>query len=188
MRTFISSHAALQGKCEPEGTDISAHDYRPGARMHAYWRMDKRATGDQRSEDQRTLPGGAPRPPRTEHDHDPAENPWPPTISPPATPSRTTPAVSSCTSTGNVTACSPGPSCWPCRPRPLWQIIEHMTDCFSYHPDWAQIDWSAVRWLNGSRPVAARPQQEPGQNNGIGHKDLIRFITPGLDGIAGSGY
>jgi len=24
--------------------------------------------------------------------------------------------------------------------------------------------------------------------NGIGHKDLIRLTTPGLDGIAGSGY
>ena len=26
------------------------------------------------------------------------------------------------------------------------------------------------------------------RDNGIGHKDLIRLITPGLNGIAGSGY
>jgi phenol hydroxylase P3 protein len=53
---FISSHAALQGKCEPEGSDVNAHDYRPGARMHAYWRMDKRATGDfNGSEDQKNF-------------------------------------------------------------------------------------------------------------------------------------
>jgi phenol hydroxylase P3 protein len=56
VQTFISSHAALQGKCEPEGSDVNAHDYRPGARMHAYWRMDKRATGDfNGSEDQKNF-------------------------------------------------------------------------------------------------------------------------------------
>lgn len=71
---------------------------------------------------------------------------------------------------------------------PFGEIIDtHMTDCFSYHPDWVKIDWSAVQWLNGSRPVVL-DRNKSLADNGIGHKDLIRFITPGLDGIAGSGY
>lgn len=66
-------------------------------------------------------------------------------------------------------------------------IDRYMTDCFSYHPDWQQIDWSKVEWLNGKTPVQLDRNKTLAEN-GIGHKDLIRFITPGLEGIAGTGY
>jgi len=46
IQTFISSHQALQGNCEPDGVDVNAPDYKPGSQMLDYWKLDKRATGD----------------------------------------------------------------------------------------------------------------------------------------------
>jgi phenol hydroxylase P4 protein len=66
-------------------------------------------------------------------------------------------------------------------------IDQHMRGCFSYHPDWHQIDWEHVVWQNGNKPLTPERNKSL-QDNGIGHKDLIRFRTPGLDGIAGTGY
>lgn len=66
-------------------------------------------------------------------------------------------------------------------------IDKYMTDCFSYHPDWAQIDWRTVVWQHSNTVFSPDPAKSLAEN-GIGHKDLIRFTTPGLDGIAGSGY
>ena len=66
-------------------------------------------------------------------------------------------------------------------------IAQHITPCYSYHPDFQHIDWKAVVWRNGSeifQPDGDRSLAD----NGIGHKDLIRFTTPGLNGIAGTGY
>ena len=71
---------------------------------------------------------------------------------------------------------------------PFSEIIDkHITDCFSYHPDFAHIDWSKVVWQNSNTVFTPDPAKSL-KDNGIGHKDLIRFTTPGLDGIAGSGY
>lgn len=71
---------------------------------------------------------------------------------------------------------------------PFAVIVEkYITDCYQFHPDFAQIDWSQVVWQNSNQeftPVWTKSLQE----NGIGHKDLIRFTTPGLNGLAGSGY
>ena len=57
---------------------------------------------------------------------------------------------------------------------------------YGYHPDFARIDWRRVEWLRGGvpwEPDLDRTLEE----NGLGHKDVIRFRTPGLDGIGGSG-
>lgn len=71
---------------------------------------------------------------------------------------------------------------------PLQSLIDgQITDCYSYHPDFQHIDWSRVTWQNGSTPFTPDFAKSL-KDNGIGHKDLIRFTTPGLDGIAGSGY
>lgn len=56
---------------------------------------------------------------------------------------------------------------------------------FAYHPDFASINWNKVEWLKSGKPW----QPEPGQTlagNGLKHKDVIRFRTPGLTGIKGS--
>lgn len=57
---------------------------------------------------------------------------------------------------------------------------------FGAHPDFAKIDWAAVQWLKSGQPW------EPDFNatfaeNGLRHKDSLRFRTPGLNGIKGSG-
>jgi phenol hydroxylase P4 protein len=66
-------------------------------------------------------------------------------------------------------------------------IDKYITDCYSYHPDFAKIDWNAVTWLNSTTPFVP-DRSKSLRENGIGHKDLIRFTTPGLNGIADTGY
>ncbi len=63
---------------------------------------------------------------------------------------------------------------------------EVMPAAFSAHPDWPQIDWEKVEWQLDGKPFTPN-MDESLKNNGIGHKSLIRFVTPGLDGIGGSG-
>ncbi len=71
---------------------------------------------------------------------------------------------------------------------PFSEIVgTHITDCYQVHPDFAHIDWSRVEWRNGTESFTPDLGKSLA-DNGIGHKDLIRMITPGLDGIAGSGY
>ncbi len=55
---------------------------------------------------------------------------------------------------------------------------------YSPHPEWEKIDWEAVTWtLDGEAFV---PNMEASlEENGIGHKSVIRFVTPGLDGLWG---
>lgn len=56
---------------------------------------------------------------------------------------------------------------------------------YGAHPDFARIDWSAVQWLKSGQPWTPDPALGLAAN-GLGHKDVIRFRTPGLTGIAGS--
>ncbi len=63
---------------------------------------------------------------------------------------------------------------------------ELIPGAFSQHPDFAQIDWDQVQWhLNGEDFV---PQRERSLiEQGVDHKSIVRFTTPGLNGINGSG-
>jgi len=63
---------------------------------------------------------------------------------------------------------------------------EVMPAAFAAHPEWSKIDWSTVEWmLDGS---SFTPDMNASlKDNGIGRKSVIRFVTPGLDGIGGSG-
>lgn len=53
------------------------------------------------------------------------------------------------------------------------------------HPDFAKIDWSAVEWMLDGEPLAPDLGKSLA-DNGVGHKSLIRFKTPGLDGYKGT--
>ncbi len=54
------------------------------------------------------------------------------------------------------------------------------------HPQFGELDWSTVQWVLDDAPL--RPVVDASlADNSIGHKSLLRFVTPGLDGIAGSG-
>ncbi|MCR6628687.1 MAG: phenol hydroxylase subunit P4 [Magnetospirillum sp.] len=53
------------------------------------------------------------------------------------------------------------------------------------HPDFARIDWSQVTWTIDGKPVQPDMAKSLAEN-GVGHKSLIRFWTPGLDGYCHS--
>jgi len=60
-----------------------------------------------------------------------------------------------------------------------------LPDIYGYHPDFAQIDWDQVEWFKSGKPWQPDPARSL-EANGLKHKDVIRFRTPGLTGIQGS--
>ncbi len=80
------------------------------------------------------------------------------------------------------------PFCWPLPPEmPFSDLVNGpMAGAFSAHPEWEQIDWDTVTWLRSGEEF--RPDMSASlADNGIGHKEIIRFRTPGLTGLKGSG-
>lgn len=47
-------------------------------------------------------------------------------------------------------------------------------------PDAAQIDWNTVEWLKSNKPFVPRFDQTLAEN-GVTHKEQLRFHTPGLN-------
>lgn len=64
-------------------------------------------------------------------------------------------------------------------------VGEVLPQFYGPHPQFKEIDWAQVRWtLNGEDFT---PDLEKSlDDNGITHKSLLRFWTPGLDGHQGS--
>ena len=60
-----------------------------------------------------------------------------------------------------------------------------LPSAFGYHPDFAQIDWAKAEWFKSGKPFAPDFDKSLA-DNGLAHKDVIRFRTPGLTGIEGS--
>ena len=56
---------------------------------------------------------------------------------------------------------------------------------YGAHPDFARIDWATVEWFKSGAPWLPDPGKSLA-DNGLQHKDVIRFRTPGLTGIGGS--
>jgi len=65
-------------------------------------------------------------------------------------------------------------------------VKEVMPAAYAPHPDWGKIDWNEVTWmLNGE---SFKPNMDASlADNGLDHKSVVRFQTPGLNGIQGSG-
>ena len=80
------------------------------------------------------------------------------------------------------------PFAWALPPAmPFGDLVEKVfAGSFAAHPDFAHIDWARVEWLKGGKPFTPDFAQSLA-DNGIGHKDCLRFRTPGLNGIKGSG-
>lgn len=79
------------------------------------------------------------------------------------------------------------PFCLPMPPDTLFgAVIEGvLPSVFGEHPDFTRIDWTTVEWFKSGQHW--RPDLDKSlAANGLGHKDVIRFRTPGLTGIAGS--
>jgi phenol hydroxylase P4 protein len=69
---------------------------------------------------------------------------------------------------------------------PFSQLVgETLTEAYGYHPDMAKVDWDQVEWTKDNEPFEPRPDASLA-DNGIQHRTLLRFTTPGLNGIAGS--
>lgn len=56
---------------------------------------------------------------------------------------------------------------------------------YSAHPDFASIDWGRVKWTIDGGEVTPDPSKSIAEN-GVGHKSLVRFWTPGISGFKGS--
>ncbi len=65
-------------------------------------------------------------------------------------------------------------------------VQEVLPAAYAPHPEWGQVNWDETEWmLDGS---SFTPNMEASlKDNGIGHKSVVRFNTPGLTGIGGSG-
>jgi len=79
------------------------------------------------------------------------------------------------------------PYAFPFPPPMLFgDLLEHVLPAtYGAHPDWSKVDWSTAEWFKSGqpwRPDATKSLAE----NGLRHKDVIRFRTPGLTGIKGS--
>lgn len=79
------------------------------------------------------------------------------------------------------------PFCLPLPPdTPFGALREAvLPGIYGYHPDFARIDWDRVEWFKSGQPWTPDPARSLA-DNGLAHKDVIRFRTPGLTGINGS--
>lgn len=79
------------------------------------------------------------------------------------------------------------PYCLPLPPdMPFGALLTQvLPGIYGYHPDFAQIDWSTAQWFKSGKPWQPDPARSLA-GNGLVHKDVIRFRTPGLTGIKGS--
>jgi phenol/toluene 2-monooxygenase (NADH) P4/A4 len=63
-------------------------------------------------------------------------------------------------------------------------VKEVLPTLYTAHPDFGKIKWEAVSWLLDGK--AFNPKADASlADNGIGHKSLVRFATPGLSGANG---
>ena len=60
-------------------------------------------------------------------------------------------------------------------------IDQQIKGGFHQHPEFEEIDWSKVEYLLDGQPFQPQLDQSLASQN-IGHKSLLRFVTPGLDG------
>ncbi|TPQ33509.1 MULTISPECIES: phenol hydroxylase subunit P4 [Cupriavidus] len=79
------------------------------------------------------------------------------------------------------------PVCVPLPPEmPFGALVSQvLPGIYAEHPDFERIDWSTVQWFRSGKPWTPDPVASLAAN-GLGHKDVIRFRTPGLAGINGS--
>jgi len=56
---------------------------------------------------------------------------------------------------------------------------------YSAHPDFGRIQWTRVQWFCGDRMFTPQPNATLAEH-GFKHKSVLRFRTPGLEGLRGS--
>ncbi|KZC43280.1 MULTISPECIES: phenol hydroxylase subunit P4 [Rhodanobacter] len=80
------------------------------------------------------------------------------------------------------------PFCIPVSPDMRFAVLrdEVLPSLYGSHPDFVRIDWKKVQWQHGQDAWMPDPTKSLA-DNGLVHKSLVQFRTPGLTGIAGSG-
>jgi phenol hydroxylase P4 protein len=61
-------------------------------------------------------------------------------------------------------------------------IMEVLPELYGEHPEFEDIDWKHTLWFNSEKRFIPDVGKSL-EHHGIGHKDLIRFRTPALEGI-----
>lgn len=56
---------------------------------------------------------------------------------------------------------------------------------YGQHPDFARVNWSQAQWFKGGEFFTPNLQGSLEQH-GFTHKSVLRFRTPGLEGLRGS--
>lgn len=71
------------------------------------------------------------------------------------------------------------PLCIPVPPQmPFSTLVEDvLPTLYGQHPQFAEINWTAVRWTRSGEPFDPRFDKSL-FDNGLGHKALLRFSTP----------
>lgn len=79
------------------------------------------------------------------------------------------------------------PFCFPFPPAMRFgDVLEQvLPGAYGYHPDFKAVDWSKAEWLKSGQPFQPDVNKSLAEN-GLQHKDVLRFRTPGLTGIKGS--
>lgn len=65
----------------------------------------------------------------------------------------------------------------------LTQLVQPV---IAQHPDTAKIDWRQTTWVKGTRAWTPDFDKTVAEN-GLVHKEYLRFTTPGLTGYKGLG-
>ncbi len=83
------------------------------------------------------------------------------------------------------------PLCFPVpRTRPFGALIRDvLPELYGEHPEFEDIDWKRTQWFDSNKRFIPDVGKSLA-HHGIGHKSLIRFRTPALEGIrapAGAG-
>lgn len=79
--------------------------------------------------------------------------------------------------------CAPLAFCFP-PSMPFAELQKTLEGAFAYHPEAKSIDWTKAEWLKSSQPWTPDASKTLGEN-GLKHKDALRFRIPGLNGIKG---
>lgn len=79
------------------------------------------------------------------------------------------------------------PICVPVPSEAPFQVLidKVLPEAYGQHPDFARIEWNKVEWFRSGEPFRPDPAKSL-KENGLGHKSVIRFRTPGLEGIGGA--
>ena len=79
------------------------------------------------------------------------------------------------------------PFCFPVDPQMKFadMVNKVLPGLYGRHPDFEKIDWDSVEWIMSGEKF--EPDFDKSfEDNGIVHKQLVRFSTPELTGINGA--